>query len=106
MQVKIPYTPIVITLTEAASTEFKKILKDQEWPEDSYIRVAIRGKNEDGFIYTLNIQDRPNGADEVTVVSDIQISYDSRSREDLAGLTIDFFENIGFRFIQKVETGL
>ncbi|MBA2707340.1 MAG: iron-sulfur cluster assembly accessory protein, partial [Gemmatimonadaceae bacterium] len=47
------------TLTETAASEIKKIMKDQGLPEQTRLRVGVKGGGCSGFSYMLDLTEEP-----------------------------------------------
>tara|TARA_Y100001951_G_scaffold99883_1_gene102485 strand:- start:275 stop:610 length:336 start_codon:yes stop_codon:yes gene_type:complete len=94
----------MITLSEAAIVEIKKIIKESIDNEDPYLRVAIEGGGCSGFSYKLGFIE-PEGFDEQTDAKyeqdDISIVVDRKSDLYIDGTTIDWQNGLtesGFTF--------
>ncbi|MEZ6132251.1 MAG: iron-sulfur cluster assembly accessory protein [Planctomycetaceae bacterium] len=91
-----------VNLTEAAASEIKRVMTEQDRPELKFVRVGVVGGGCSGFQYSF---DFTNSFDETAdVVSDqhgVGIVVDKKSDLFLDGTTIDFYtglEKRGFTF--------
>jgi iron-sulfur cluster assembly protein len=78
----------VISLTERAVKELRRIVNDQHLPEGTVLRVGVKGGGCSGFSYSLGFDD--------TVHED-----DPKSFLYLSGTQVDFEESLmgrGFKF--------
>jgi iron-sulfur cluster assembly protein len=91
-----------VTLTEKAATEVKRILEEQKLPEDTILRVGIRGGGCSGFEYSLGFDktvDELN--DEVADCHGIKVAVDRKSLLYLEGTAVDYYDGLekrGFVF--------
>lgn len=96
-------------ITERAAREFKHILRQKGLPEDTGMRVAVKGGGCSGFEYQIDIE--PNPADEFDVESlqhDVRVVVDMKSEFYMAGTTIDFSESLmerKFTFSNPMASG-
>ncbi len=93
----------MITLTEVAANEIKKIIKEQGLPEEqTRLRVGVKGGGCSGFSYMLDLTEEPaTDADEQLESNGIQILVDQKSALYLTGVEIDFKDEVmgrGFVF--------
>ncbi len=92
-----------IMLTETAAREIRKIIKEQELPEDqTHLRVGVKGGGCSGFTYMLDLTEEPKTeADEEMDCHGIKILVDMKSYLYLNGVEIDFRDELmgrGFVF--------
>jgi iron-sulfur cluster assembly protein len=79
--------PQVITLTEAAAGEIKRLLADE--PDKSGLRIAIQGGGCSGMSYALAF-DNANEKDHVMEAFGVKIFIDPKSAIYLKGTHLDF----------------
>jgi len=92
---------MAIEVTERAAKEIKAILKNQNMPETTYLRVAVKGGGCSGFSYVLDLTDTKGPHDEEFESNGIRILCDPKSYLYLNGTTVDFKDEImgrGFVF--------
>lgn len=92
-----------ISITEMAAKEIKKIIKDQDLPEEAVrLRVGVKGGGCSGFTYLLDLTEEPTTDNDEEVDSQgIKILVDNKSLLYLEGTEIDFRDEImgrGFVF--------
>jgi iron-sulfur cluster assembly protein len=91
----------VITITEKAVKEIRRILEDQKLPAGTALRVGVKGGGCSGFSYTLGFDDHVGEIDQVTEVDGVRVVCDPKSFLYLSGTQIDFEDNLmgrGFKF--------
>lgn len=92
----------MITLTERAVRELKRILIDQSLSEDTFVRVGVKGGGCSGFSYTLGFDDCMSEIDQTFDEQEVKVVCDPKSFLYLVGIQIDFEESLmgrGFKFI-------
>jgi iron-sulfur cluster assembly protein len=90
-----------IMLTERAAQEVKTIIKAQNLPESTYLRVAVKGGGCSGFSYALDLTETKGERDEEMELHGIKVICDPKSYLYLDGTTVDFRDEImgrGFVF--------
>lgn len=90
-----------IELTELAAREVKRVLQEQELPEDTCLRVGVRGGGCSGFSYMLDLVESAGEDDEVFDSNGVKLICDSKSHLYLDGTVIDFRDEVmgrGFVF--------
>ena len=99
---------MIITLTERAAKEVKKIIQDMN-EGDKFLRVGVKGGGCAGYQYLLNLDDTTNPEKDILDEQDgIKIIVDNRSALYLQDVTVDFHEDIskrGFVFNNPQSTG-
>lgn len=91
----------VLTLTPEAIHEVKVILKEQEMPESTVLRIGIVGGGCSGFQYHMGLEEAAAEDDEIVEADGVKIAVDPLSLQYVRGVTIDFQESIqgrGFVF--------
>jgi iron-sulfur cluster assembly protein len=91
----------MITLTNRAASEIKRIVAEQKLPDAVALRVGVKGGGCSGFSYTLGFDDRIAETDQVFEVDDVRVVCDPKSFLYLNGTQIDFEDNLmgrGFKF--------
>jgi iron-sulfur cluster assembly protein len=94
---------VTIKLSETAAKEIKSIITEQELPaEKTRLRVGVKGGGCSGFSYVLDlVEEEPGEADEEFESNGVRILVDSRSALYLAGVEVDFKDEVmgrGFVF--------
>ncbi|MCC7015556.1 MAG: iron-sulfur cluster assembly accessory protein [Planctomycetes bacterium] len=91
----------MITLTERAASEVKRIVAEQKLPEATALRVGVKGGGCSGFSYTLGFDDAVTETDQVYEIDGVRVICDPKSFLYLNGTQIDFEDNLmgrGFKF--------
>jgi iron-sulfur cluster assembly protein len=99
----------MITLTEKAVSELSHIISEQEFKEDTPLRIGIKGGGCSGFSYVMNFDHSPP-EDEDTVVETggMRVLIDRKSLTYIEGLIVDFQEDLmqrGFVFNNPTASG-
>ncbi len=91
----------MIHLTEKAATEVKRLIQAQSLPEETGLRVGVRGGGCSGLSYSLNFETNQQEKDRVFTIQDVKIFIDTKSLLYLSGTTIDYADGLngsGFTF--------
>ncbi len=92
----------VVVLTELAAREVLNIVASQELDADKVrLRVGVKGGGCSGFSYLLDLTESQKDSDEMFEQHGIKIIVDPKSMLYLAGVTVDFKDEImgrGFVF--------
>ena len=91
----------MIGLTERAIKEVHRIVAEQNLPEQTFLRVGVKGGGCSGFSYTLGFDDSLAETDQVSEVKGVRVACDPKSFLYLNGTEVDFEENLmgrGFKF--------
>ena len=91
----------MITITDRAETEIRRIIKEQNLPEDTVLRVGVKGGGCSGFSYSLGFDDQVADTDQVSEVNGIKVVCDPKSFLYLNNTTVDFEDSLmgrGFKF--------
>jgi len=94
------FGPGVVTLTEKAAGEVKRIVKDQgtEGAEKIYLRLRVVGGGCSGFQNKLDLDPIVNAKlDEVSEQHGVPIVVDKRSMMYLQNVTVDFHDDLNRR---------
>ncbi len=92
---------MAITLTERAAEEIKRIFTEQKMPEETALRVGIKGGGCSGFTYNLGVAKEPADDDEIFLSHDVRVLCDRKSYLYLNGTEVDFNDDLmnrGFVF--------
>jgi len=81
-----------LTLTNAAVTRIKELMKDQTNPEMA-LKVGMKTKGCNGLSYTLEYAEKKGKFDEEVQVEDVKIYIDSKAQLTLLGTEMDFVED-------------
>jgi iron-sulfur cluster assembly protein len=92
---------MALTLTERAAKEVSTILKDQNLPPETMLRLGVKGGGCSGFSYSLDLTDVKGEHDEEFDCHGIRVICDPKSYLYLNGTELDFKDEImgrGFVF--------
>ncbi len=90
-----------ITITEKAINEVKKIMAENEIPENFSLRVGVKGGGCSGLSYTLGFDSDIKDTDKKLDIDGIDVVVDWKSILYLSGTTIDYTDGLtgkGFVF--------
>ena len=91
----------MITLTERAVKELRRIVQEQDLPESTVLRVGVKGGGCSGFSYSVGFDDTIHDADQVSEVEGFRVVCDPKSFLYLNNTQVDFEESLmgrGFKF--------
>ena len=89
---------MTVTLTERAADEVKKIIGEQNYPDDTLLRVGVTGGGCGGMSYGLRFDNNfDESADSKYDCHGITMVIDKKSTIYLEGTTVDFMEAIDKR---------
>ena len=90
-----------IGLTERAAEEITSIIKEQNLPETTCLRVGVKGGGCSGFSYALDLTETTGESDETFDLHGVKVVCDPKSYLYLNGTSIDFKDEVmgrGFVF--------
>lgn len=91
----------MISITDRARTEVKRIIEEQKLGEETALRIGVKGGGCSGFSYTLGFDDQFGELDQLNTIEDVRVVCDPKSFLYLNGTQIDFEDNLmgrGFKF--------
>ena len=91
----------MISLTERAVKELRRIIQEQNLPETTVVRVGVQGGGCAGFSYSLGFDDTVHDADQIAETDGLRLVCDPKSFLYLNGTELDFEESLmgrGFKF--------
>jgi iron-sulfur cluster assembly protein len=91
----------MITITERARAEVRRIIEEQSLSDATALRVGVKGGGCSGFSYTLGFDDQVNDMDQINEIEGVRVVCDPKSFLYLNGTQIDFEESLmgrGFKF--------
>jgi iron-sulfur cluster assembly protein len=91
----------MITLTLAAIAQLKAI--QAHHPEDPVVRVSVRDLDDSRLSFSITLEANTQPDDDVQQVNGLTIAIDRRSAPRMEGVTVDFTEADGFRFLHDDE---
>jgi iron-sulfur cluster assembly accessory protein len=99
---------MTITVTPNAVAEVQKFMEEQGAAETAGLRVAVLPGGCSGFQYGLNIEDEPQGDDDIFEFSGLRLFVDPFSGQYLDGVEIDYVTTMmgaGFTFKNPNASG-
>jgi iron-sulfur cluster assembly protein len=90
-----------VTLSEKAAAEVKKIITEQNLPEETVLRVGVQGGGCSGFAYSLNFDTATSERDRIIDVDGVKLAVDKKFDPYLDGTVVDFYDGLekrGFVF--------
>jgi iron-sulfur cluster assembly protein len=98
-----------IFVTERAAKEFRHILKEKGLPDETAMRLSVKGGGCAGFAYQIDLDRNP--ADEFDIElkqHDLRVVVDMKSEFYMQGSVIDFNDSLmerGFKFKNPTASG-
>lgn len=91
----------IVTLTEAAMSEVKRLL-DVQGISEGGLRLGVKGGGCSGLSYTINFDDKISEYDTVCEMDGVKVLIDPKSAIYLAGMQLDYQKDLvsgGFKFL-------
>lgn len=92
----------MISLSERAVKEVRRIIDEQNLPDETALRLGVKGGGCSGFSYTLGFDDQIGEIDQVNTIEGVRVVVDPKSFLYLNGTQLDFEESLmgrGFKFV-------
>lgn len=80
----------MITLTQRAADEIKRIFTSENVPEGTCLRLGVKGGGCSGFSYTMDVASVPSADDEAFESNGVKLVCDPKSYLYLNGTELDF----------------
>ena len=90
-----------VTLTEKAAAEVKKIITEQNLPEETVLRIGVQGGGCSGFSYSLGFDTATSEKDRVAEAHGIKLVVEKKFDPYLEGTVVDYYDGLekrGFVF--------
>ncbi|MFD1425808.1 HesB/IscA family protein [Kroppenstedtia sanguinis] len=84
----------MIELSERACHKIKEMLKDEENPEEQFLRVGVKGGGCSGFTYSMGFDENKADKDTELDLNGIRVLIDGESEPLIRGLQIDYKESM------------
>ena len=91
----------MIAVTVAAITKLKTI--QVHHPEDPIVRISVRDVDNSRLSFSITLESNTEPDDNVQEVDGLTIAVDQQSASRMDGVTIDYTEAGGFRFLHGGE---
>ena len=88
----------MVIITENAARAVKEVMATEKLsPEDTFLRVAVKGGGCSGLSYDLGFDNEKRVGDVVVEKDGVKLVIDLRSQVYLAGTTLDYTSGLGGR---------
>jgi iron-sulfur cluster assembly protein len=87
----------MIAVTVAAITKLKAI--QVHHPEDPVVRISVRDLDDSRLSFSITLEANTWPDDDVQQIDGLTIAVDRRSAPRMEGVTVDYTEAEGFRFL-------
>lgn len=97
----------MIILTRSAVDRLKMLL--MKHPEEQIVRITVRDQDDHRLTFGLTLEEAARPGDEIQLVEGITVATESQSAPRMDGMTVDYREPEGFRFLHSAtpdELGL
>jgi len=97
-----------LTLTDNAASEVQKFIEAENVGTDGGLRVRVVPGGCSGFQYAMNVEEAPQGTDEVVESAGLRVFVDMFSAQYLENVQIDYVNSVmgsGFTFNNPNATG-
>jgi Fe-S cluster assembly iron-binding protein IscA len=91
----------MIAVTIAAIAKLKAI--QAHHPEDPVVRISVRDLDDSRLSFNITLEANTQPEDDVQQIDGLTIAMDRRSAPRMEGVTVDFTEADGFRFLHADE---
>jgi len=91
----------MIAVTLAAIAKLKAI--QIHHPEDPIVRISVRDLDDSRIAFSITLEANARPDDDVQQVDGLAIAVDRRSAPRMEGVTVDYTEADGFRFLHDGE---
>ena len=98
----------MITITDSAAKEIRRIISDQELPDGTALRLYVQAGGCAGMSYGMDFEKDPKDNDKVFDSNDVRIFMDPKSYLFLNEIVVDFKESLmgrGFVFENPNASG-
>ncbi len=87
----------MIAVTVAAIARLKAIQVNH--PDDPVVRISVRDLDDSRLSFSITLESNTLRDDDVQHIDDLTIAIDRRSAPRMEGVTVDYTETDGFRFL-------
>jgi len=91
----------MISVTVAAIAKLKAI--QIHHPEDPVVRISVRDVDQSRLSFTIALEATSQPGDAIQLIDGLTIAVDQRSAPRMEGVTVDYSESDGFRFLHGGE---
>ena len=86
----------MIHITPPAVKKLQDLI--EEHPEDPFVRLAVRDRDDKSLIFSITLEDAVTQEDSVLDIEGLIIAIDGSCAPRLEGVTVDYEDHAGFRF--------
>jgi iron-sulfur cluster assembly protein len=91
----------MIIVTPAARRKLLALV--QEHPEDPVVRLTLKDLEHDRVAFSITLEPAAQSGDEVQEFAGLIVALEARSAPRMDGITLDYLEPGGFKFIHPRE---
>jgi len=91
----------MISITIAAIGKLKAI--QAHHPEDPIVRISVRDLDDSRLSFSITLEENTQPDDNIQQIDGLTIALDRRSAPRMEGVTVDYTEADGFRFLHDEE---
>lgn len=91
----------MIAITVTAIEKLKALQINH--PEDPVVRISVRDLNESRLSFSITLEASTRPDDDAQEIDGLTIAVDRRSSPRMEGVTVDYTEANGFRFLHEGE---
>ena len=91
----------MIIVTPAARQKLLALI--QEHPEDPIVRLTLKDLDDDRLAFSITLEPAAQTGDEVQEFAGLAVALEARTAPRMDGLTLDYLEPGGFKFIHPRE---
>ena len=91
----------MIAVTLAAITKLRAI--QTHHPEDPVVRISVRDVDDSRLSFGITLEANTQPDDDIQQVDGLTIAVDRRSAPRMEGVTVDYTEGEGFRFLHDSQ---
>ena len=93
----------MVIVTPAAQRQLLQLIAAH--PEDPVVRLSVKDLDHARIALSITLESEPHADDQVQNLDGMQIAVEGRSAARLSGITIDYEEPGGFRFLHPQKAG-
>ena len=93
----------MMLMTRAAIEKLRSLI--QEHPDDPIVRIAVRDLDETRLSFTIILDNTTQSTDDVQEIGGLTIAVEGASAPRMEGITVDYADPGGFRFLHPDEAG-
>jgi Fe-S cluster assembly iron-binding protein IscA len=87
----------MIMLTHTAVQKLKGLIV--EHPQDPIVRIRLQDLDDERLAFSITLEDSTQPDDEVQQIDGLTVAVDGRSAPRMDGITLDYLEPGGFKFL-------